>query len=121
MYRLVKESSIYYKSLMSEDSYRKSLVEPLILLIDIDKFNKAKESQNTEFINLCELISKMKKLHASGDERFHNFANFLREVEDEGFDIGTMDCADVPESEKLKDQIELIRMFMSFKYCPHYS
>ena len=119
MYKLVKESSMFYKHLMKEDAYRGSLVEPFLLLEDVEKFYEAKEKHSTQYKNLCDIITKMKALYDSGDGRYHSFANFLREAEDEGFDIEAMDKINVTEKERLNDQIELIRMFMSFKYCPH--
>jgi len=117
MYNLVIESSIFFKELIKEDLYRRGLVEPILLLKDTRIFLEAKENRSTTYENLCEIISQMKNLYNSGDENYHPFANFLREVEDEGFEIDAMNRMNITEENKLKDQIELIRMFMSFKYC----
>ena len=118
MYNLVVESSLFYKDLMKDDFYRKSLVEPILLLKDVGTFVEAKENHSTTYENLCEIITQMKDLYNSGNENYHAFANFLRETEDEGIEVEAMDKIKKNEEEKIKDQIELIRMFMTFKYCP---
>ena len=118
MYELVRRSSKHYKEIMKGAGYRESLVDPILLLSDLHMFNMAKENADDDFMNLCVLIHRIKELYDSGDERYHAFGNYLREVEDTGFDIKDMLMIQAPDLMKLEDQVELIRMFMSFRYCP---
>ncbi len=116
MYNMVKESSMSYQRLMDQKDYRGKLVKPFHLLNDIEDFAKARKSDDSTYKNLCDLICEMKKLYKTGDVKYHPFDNFLREVEDAGFDINNIKASNTTDSSVLRDQIELMRMFMSFKY-----
>lgn len=120
-YNLVKESSIHYKEMMHGEGYRESLIDPILLITDKKNYYSAKDSNNSIFKNLCDIVCKMKELYNSGEDNYHSFGNFLRELEDAGFDINNLDAQNVTESSKLHDQIELIRMLMCFKYAPLHS
>ena len=117
MYNVVKRSSIHYKNIMQGEGYRESLIEPFILLTDTEIYYEAKRKNEKTYKNLCDIICRMKELHYTGEDKYHAFANYLREVEDAGFDINDMEFQNITESIRLDDQIELMRMLMCFKYC----
>ena len=118
MYNVVRESSLYYKQIMDGEGYRESLISPFILITDLEKYHEAKKNNQIAYGSLCDIICRMKELYDTGDEKYHGFGNFLRELEDVGFDINNMKIQNVTGEEILKDQIELMRMFMCFKYYP---
>lgn len=118
MYNLVKESALFYRRLQNGQGYRESLVEPLLLLTDNSVFNSARENNEPVYQNLCDIIVEMERLYKTGDNKYHAFGNFLRELECAGFDISSMKKHNIISESMLHDQIELIRMFMCFKYYP---
>ncbi len=118
MYALFKESCLYYNELMEDETYRKKISAPLLLLTDKKLFEDEKTSKSNTYINLTNIIHKMNALYESGNEKYHGFHNLLREISVMGFDI------DMESNEKtntdsniLEDQIELILQFIHFKYC----
>lgn len=118
MYDLVRKSSLYYKEIMKDAGYRENLVDPILLVSDLSLFNKAKKNCDADYLNLYSLIRLMKELYNSGDERYHAFGNYLREAENIGFIINDISLQQKSDIMRLNDQVELMRMFMSFKYCP---
>jgi len=115
MYNLVRESIINYKTSMGGAGYRENIVRSLLLLNDVDSFKKAKRKRTAGYVTLCNLLSKARELYNTGMDRYHPFGNLLREIEDAGFDID-YEIPEQTEESVLNDQIELIRLFMSYKY-----
>ena len=118
VYNLVKESTLFYKSKQKEKDYRASLIEPFMLITDINIFEKAKKDNDIIYQQLCSLLIKMKELYQTGQVKYHPFNNFLRELESAGFEINYNEKYNVHSKDKLYDQIELMRMFMCFRYLP---
>jgi len=118
MYNMVKRSIVFYESIMSETGYRHNLIDPFLLITDTKLYYNAKNRNSLSYKNLCDIVYKMKELYNTGEDKYHAFANFLREVEDEGFDLDNMVLQNITDSSKLEDQIELMRMLICFKYCP---
>jgi hypothetical protein len=118
IYNIVKKSSIHYKELMCGEAYRENLIDPILLITDTEKYYGAKKSNDLIYKNLCDIVFRMKELYNTGEDKYHAFGNYLREVEDAGFDINAMKAQNTTGNAKLHDQIELIRMLMCFKYMP---
>ena len=116
MYNLVNQSIVYYKNIMQGEGYRERLADALLLITDTKKYYEAKENKDSVYRNLCDIVYRMKELYSTGEDKYHHFSNFLREVEDAGYDINAMEAQNVTESTKLNDQIELIMMLMCFRY-----
>jgi hypothetical protein len=66
VYSLVKSSCIYYKKIMGSEEYRGNLADPILLLGDVNEFNKARNDNSPVYNNLCTLIFKIKELYESG-------------------------------------------------------
>ncbi|MDP4182926.1 MAG: hypothetical protein Q8942_17800 [Bacillota bacterium] len=118
MYNMVKKSILFYKNIMFGTGYRDNLIDPFMLITDIKKYYVAKNESALSYRNLCDVVYKMRELYNTGEDKYHAFGNFLREVEDAGFDLDTIMPQNVTEDSKLEDQMELIRMLLCFKYCP---
>lgn len=103
VYNMVKESSINYKYLMQGEGYRESLIDPILLLTDVEKYYEAKINETSTYKNLCDIIYRMKKLYYRGEDKYHAFGNFLREADDAGFNINEMKPQNITENAKLND------------------
>ncbi len=71
MYNLLRESTLYYASKQKERGYRESLIEPFILIANINICKQAKKDNDIRYQQLCDLLIKMKELYETGNVKYH--------------------------------------------------
>ncbi len=116
MYRVVRASTLYYNEYMKDSKSRYGLITPFLLLVDSRKYDLAKRNMSPEYLNLCDIVSKMKELYMTGESKYHHFNMLLDELQILGFDLQGVKAAHVTQKELLKDQIDLLLQFLSFRY-----
>lgn len=119
MYRVLKASTLYFDKYMRDSNGRHKLNEPFMLLTSTDKFRQAKKQRSKEYLNLCDIIAKMRECFNTGEAKYHHFDMLIKELQIIGFDIDDSytSTAGVTHPEKLKEQINLLLQYLSFRYC----
>ena len=87
-----------------------------MLLVDTSKFKKAKKNMSLEYLDLCNVIVEIRKLFLKGEDKYHHFGMLLEELSVLGFDIDKMENIKVANEYILKDQVDLLLQFLSFRY-----
>lgn len=116
MYRVVRASILYYENHMRGSGCRYELIQPFLLLVSTNHFKSAKMEKTNDYLNLCDIIGKMKILYLTGESQYHHFDMLLKELDVLGFDVNDMNAAGVTHDDKLKDQIDLLLQFLAFRY-----
>jgi len=116
MYRVVRASTLYYENYMRESKARYELIKPFMLLVDSAEFYTAKKGNTMDYLNLCDIIDKMRELHSGGKPLYHHFGMLLEELQILGFDVKSMRISGTTVESKLNDQIDLLLQFLAFRY-----
>lgn len=116
MYRVIRASILYFENFMKSSKARYSLIEPFMLLTDSKKFKGSKERMMSDYLNLCDIISRMRVLYSTGGTQYHHFDMLLKELQVLGFDVNNMEAANITDEDKLKEQIDLLLQFLAFRY-----
>ncbi|MCG8499826.1 MAG: hypothetical protein MJB12_05390 [Firmicutes bacterium] len=116
MYRVVRASTLYYENFMRGTKSRYNLVKPFLLLVDTTVFEKAKAKMTEDYLNLCDIVTKMKALYVTGESQYHHFGMLLKEFQILGFDVNAMKASNATPTDRLKDQIDLLLQFLSYRY-----
>lgn len=116
MYRVFRASTLYYEHHMRGAKGRYELVKPFMLLTDTADFRRAKRTRSEEYLNLCDIIVRMKELYQTGEEKYHHFQMLLQEFQILGFDLHDTLPKKITDEDRLKAQIDLLLQFLSFRY-----
>lgn len=116
MYRIVRASILSYENYMKGTEARYGLIRPYLLLISRERFFGEKSAGTIDYLNLCDIISKMKQLYLTGEAKYHHFNMLLQELSVLGFDIDDIKASGVTDELKMKDQIDMLLQFLSFRY-----
>jgi len=116
MYRIVRASVLYFEKYMKESKGRYELIKPFMLLTDSTLFRKEKETQSDEYLNMCDIIMKMRELYSENNEKYHHFDMLTKELQILGFNISDVASANITTPERLEEQINLLQQFLSFRY-----
>lgn len=111
MYRLLKEGCYNFKREFCEDEYYMKVILGIEVLVDIDIYRKEKVQNSNLYKEACELIEHIKI--KSMEEKYRQFGCLTWELENLGFEGINFD---ISNREILNEQIEVIRMFLSFSY-----
>lgn len=95
---------------MFENDERLNLAKPLYLLMDIDTFNRHKNSNTAEYQNLCEILWRAGELKV--DKKYHSFGMFLNELYLQYFDFHRTEYNSKDNWATLDYQISLLHQFM---------
>jgi len=95
---------------------RYDLIKPFMLLTGTKKLNKAKENITLEYLNLCDIVIKMKELYLTGSDLYHHFGMLLNELQILGFKVDDMVYSGRTADDVIKEQIDLLLQFLSFRY-----
>lgn len=117
MYRVFRASALYYEYHMRGAKGRYEWVKPFMLLTDTAAFIKAKKTRSENYLNLCDILGRMKELYHTGEEKYHHFQMLLQEFQILGFDLHDILPEETTDEERLKAQIDLLLQFLSFRYC----
>ena len=109
MYRIFCESYENFVKSFNENNYRLQIVEPLELIVDIDKYRQEKEEQSELFKKLCDLVYFMKENVA----RFPKLKAFLWTLSSRNINGKKYNIAKV---EDLEEQTKLINSFLKLAY-----
>ncbi|MCR4437229.1 MAG: hypothetical protein NUV41_15630 [Eubacteriales bacterium] len=115
MYRVLRASILFYDEHMKQTS-RHELIRPFLLLVDTKRYQYAKEHKTADYLNLCDIISKMRSLYSTGEAKYHHFDMLLKELYILGFDISCVQPGNITHADVLKDQIDLLLQFLAFRY-----
>lgn len=116
MYRVVRASTLYYENFMRQSKARYELIKPFMLLVDSASFRDSQKSGSMDYLNLCDIICRMRELYSSGEPLYHHFGMLLEELQVLGFDVNRMRISGTTEESKLKDQMDLLLQFLAFRY-----
>lgn len=113
MYRVFCESfKNYIHAYSTEDSkskFRYAITEPISLMVDLDRFEKERESCTVLYKKLCDLLSYMEEQV----ENYPKFKAFLWTLESRGLKGKKYDMI---SKEQVKEQAKLINMFLNLLY-----
>jgi hypothetical protein len=116
MYRVIRAGILYFENSMRGCKGRYDLIKPLMLLVDTSKFKEAKNNNLDIYKNLCDIIGKIRDLYLTGEDRYHHFGMLLEELFILGFDVKDMKRENTTSESVLKDEVDLLIQFLSFKY-----
>lgn len=116
MYRVVRASTLYYENYMRQSKARYELIKPFMLLVDSARFRDSQKSCSMDYLNLCDIIYRMRELYSSGEPLYHHFGMLMEELQILGFNINSMKISGTTDEGKLKDQIDLLLQFLAFRY-----
>jgi len=116
MYRIVRASIQYYDDFMKGAGARHKLVAPLLLLVSLNRFEEERVRGTAAYINLCDLVDRMKELFMSGQTRYHHFGMLLGELQALGFAIPDMLPSHITDPETLREQIDPLLQFLASRY-----
>ncbi len=116
MYRVVMASTLYYENFMRQSKTRYGLIRPFMLLVDSARFRDSQKSVSADYLNLCDIIGRMRELYQSGESIYHHFGMLLEELQILGFAVRDMSATGTTEAGRLKDQIDLLLQFLAFRY-----
>ena len=116
MYRVVRASVLYYEEYMRQSKARYNLIKPFMLLVSSQKFKEEKKALTKAYLNLCDIVSKMRSLYNTGKSQYHHFDMLLKELQVLGFNVDEMEAAHITNAEKLDEQISLLLQFLAFRY-----
>ena len=117
MYRVVRAGILYFENNMRESKGRYNIIGPLMLLVDTSKFKQEKIIKSELYLNLCDIIAEIRKLFLTGEDKYHHFGMLLEELIVLGFDVRDMKNEKTSNENILKDQVDLLLQFLSFRYA----
>ena len=112
MYRVFCESYHNYQSNYTTETnreYRAKIVEPMELLVDLDRYKHEMASNSTLYMHLGDLLAYMEQ----NIERYPKLKAFLWTLESrgiKGIKFGIVD------NDELEEQTKIINMFLNLQY-----
>lgn len=109
MYRIFCESYDNFKNLFQEKSVRLKNVEPLDLIVDINKYREEEKKKSEIYKKLCDLL----KFMAENIAIYPRFKAFLWTLEARGI---VPQEYNVAKQEEIEEQTKLVNSFLKLAY-----